>query len=99
MDKFILKATLVTLLFPPLGVAMIVQEHNEKDEIIRSHHRIMNEIKEFDELRNKTHQETMDQWHSLLDNAHKRESKLLKENKKLKQDVHDFKMELKKSKK
>lgn len=99
MDKFILKAALVTLLFPPLGVAMIVQEHNEKDEIIRCHHDIIDRKNQIDEQVQKFHRETVNELKSLLDNAYERESKLSKENKKLKQDIHDFKMELKKFKK
>ncbi len=99
MDKFILKATIATLLFPPLGVLMIVQERKDNEEILIKSKDSLEQMSALNKEILKSHSEELMHLKNIIEDAWKEKDELKKENKKLKQEIHDFKMEFKKSRK
>lgn len=99
MDKFILKATIATLLFPPLGVAMLISERKNNEEILRKSNDNLERMSALNKEMLKSHSEERAQMKDMLEKSWKEKDELKKENKILKQDIHDFKMEIKKSRK
>ena len=91
MNKNVLKMGLLTLLCPPLGLAVMVKQSTLDEAVIESQKLALHRNNELYDIATKDHMKSMNELKSLLESAWEREEKLKKENKKLKTENQKLK--------